>query len=226
MEKINQIFSVWLFALEAQLQSVKTNLKQSFRRLALLSFSTLFSACIFVTTCVFATTMTLTDSEISQQLHHTFSQNKSLAALKITPIVIQGTAHLKGRVSSIYQAIELVDLATKNNGVKDVNTSELILKTTNKPILVTDDLYIETVLKDLYEKNQVFGPQKLDALGINIDSQNGLVILKGEINERRSHLSPQEYRERVSKAIKLGKGLKGVNGMDVSKLVLVVEYSE
>lgn len=201
-------------------------MKTILSRCAPLVLSTLFSGCIFVTTCVFATTMTLTDTEITSRLHHEISKDKDLSGLKIHPLVIQGVVNLKGTVNSIHQVIDLIALTEKMEGVTGVDTKNLILKTTQKPLSITDDLYISEKLKDIYEKNKVFGSRDLDALGISVDAKDGTIILSGQINERRSNLNPEEYRAQMKKAVELARKLKGVQDIDTDKLVLVVQYTE
>lgn len=126
-------------------------------RYTLLSLSTLLSLCIFTAPYVFATTMTRTDTEITSQLYHQLSHEKSLPLLKIKPLVIHGVVKLQGMVNSVHQAIALIELTKKIEGIKEIDTSHLILKSTKKPLLVTDDLYINDKIKCIYEKNKVFG---------------------------------------------------------------------
>ncbi len=193
---------------------------------ALLVLSTLFSTCVFVTTGAFATTMTITDTEINGRLKHTLSKDEVLSSLKINPIVNLGVVTLKGRVSSADQAMRLIELTEQMQGVKDVNTKQLILKTNNRPISVTDNIYIMAKLKDLYEKNKIFGDHNLNKLGVSVDATDGVVTLSGGIKERLAHITPEQYREQVKTAIKLAKQTKGVKSVNHDDLVFIIEYIE
>jgi len=143
-----------------------------------LSLSTLLSTCIFATSASFATTMTLTDTEISSRLKHAFAQNPALSGLKITPLVHQGQVELKGAVQYTSQAIEVIEVAEHMQGVKSVDSKQLILKANNRPITAADDIYINAKLRKIYEQNKVFGEKPLDKLGISVDTTDGVVKLK------------------------------------------------
>lgn len=202
------------------------HLIKSKHTLVLLALSTLLSACVFVTTGAFATTMTITDTEITGRLNHELSKDKGLSTLKIHPLVNRGVVTLKGTVNSADQAMKLIELTEQMQGVKEVDTSQLILKINNRPISVTDNIYIIAKLKGVYEKNKIFGDQHLNKLGISVDATDGVVTLSGEINERLANITPEQYRDQVKTAIKLAKETKGVKSVDHSDLVLIVEYVE
>jgi hyperosmotically inducible protein len=150
-----------------------------------------------------------TDSDINSAVQSKIAADNTVSNLNIKVATTQGEVSLIGVVDTDQQASALVQLASSTTGVKDVNTSQLVVKNSNQPFT---DLFITAKIKGIFIREELFGNNSVPLMTINIETKNGVVYLTGSaVNQAQ-----------INNAVKLTKTVKGVNKVD--NKIKIVKY--
>ena len=117
-----------------------------------------------------------------------------------------GNVVLIGNLDTDDQADKVVSIANSTEGVKDVNTDQLLVKNSNKPL---SDTYITAKVKGLFTKEKLLGNKDVAVTSISVETKNGTVYLTGKVDNS----------QQAKNAIKLAQSVKGVKNVD-SKIVV------
>lgn len=137
------------------------------------------------------------DSIITNSIQSQIKDNATLSNLNITVSTKRGVVKLSGNIDSDSQASSLVELAESTIGVKDVDTANLKVKSSQQP---WKDTLITAKVKGTFIREEVFGTKDIASINLSVETKNGVVYLTGAIDNK----------EQIANAIKLIRGIKGV----------------
>jgi len=141
------------------------------------------------------------DAKITSTANKLLKASKTLSKEKITVSTAQGVVSLQGTVDSDSQASSAVELVQSIRGVNDVDTSNLNVKDSQQPFT---DMYITAKVKGLMIREKLFGHTNIAAMGISVETNNGIVYLTGHIKDQAQ----------VKNLINLIQGVKGVTKVE------------
>jgi hyperosmotically inducible protein len=147
------------------------------------------------------------DTAITTGVKNAISNNASLQGQTIDVTTQNGVVTLKGTVDSDSQATSAVEMAQSIVGVKDVETTDLNVKDSQQPMT---DAYITAKVKGILIREKLFGDKDIAALGMSVETKDGVVYLTGHIDNKAQ----------VKNAIKVLEGVTGVKKVvyDVKKI--------
>ncbi len=178
---------------------------------------TCISACLLASTQGLATTATtsssdsntsatvsgaaLSDQSIVREIKHRFSANKEVSGVKVEVNSQDGTVDLSGHVATDDQASVLVEIAESVPGVKDVDSPNLVIKSSKQPFT---DSAITAKVKGTFVREEVFGKGTVAPFSIHVETKNGEVFLTGTADNQTQ----------IDNAVTLSKAVKGVKNVD------------
>lgn len=143
----------------------------------------------------------ISDSTITLKIKAKYFNNPLLNPLDIKVTTIHGFVHLSGIVDTSMQYETAVILAEDTDGIRDVNSSDLIVKSSPTP---TNDTIITAKIKGIFLKNNIFKNDTMpESWTIHVETANGIVYLSGSVKDSAER----------DKAIHLVKSVKGVKGI-------------
>lgn len=145
-----------------------------------------------------------TDSDITSGIKAKFIADKTTSDLDVSVSSHDGVVKLAGNVNTDAEADKLIQLAGATQGVNDVETSQLHVKTSKHKIA---DTTITAKIKGLYVREKLFGDRDISITGINVETTNGIVYLIGTVDSQAE----------ADNAVKLAKSIHGVESVN-SKL--------
>ena len=137
---------------------------------------------------------TLGDSVITTKITAKFTKDRDLNPLKISVSTKNGTVALKGHVKNGAAFVKALRLAKNTQGVKSVETDDLIIKPVNTAIT---DAYITAKVEAAVLKAKVFDDESIPLVGINAQTTNGTVILSGKVKSNQSILAIVKWTNKV-----------------------------
>ena len=144
------------------------------------------------------------DSDISSGIQSQFAADKTTSDLNVKVSSKAGVVMLKGKINTDAEADKLIQIAESTQGVKDVNTSQLMVKESKHSM---SDTAITAKVKGLYVRDKLFGDKDISMMGVNVETINGIVYLTGTV----------ETQPQADNAVKLAKSIHDVKKVE-SKL--------
>lgn len=128
----------------------------------------------------------LEDSVITTKIEAKYTQNGELNPLKIFVSTKNGVVTLKGHVKNKQALVDAMQLAKSTAGVKRVECDDLEVKSVNTAIT---DTYITAKVEAAILKAKVLDDESIPLVGINAKTNNGEVILSGQVKQDKSILA-------------------------------------
>ncbi len=144
----------------------------------------------------------MTDAAITTNIRTTMLTNQSASSFNMNVSTENGIVSLDGTVDSDAQAAALIQMVQSASGVKDVNTSKLLIKQNNHSLA---DIAMVAKVKGLFIREKLF-TQANEPMGIHIEAKNATVYLTGVANSE----------EQAHKASALAQSVSGVKKVDVN----------
>ncbi|MCW5588414.1 MAG: BON domain-containing protein [Legionellales bacterium] len=145
----------------------------------------------------------LTDSVITTKVKAKILADKTLNPLNISVTTENGVVTLNGQVDSDTEYEQAVSLAQSTDGVNDVNTNDLNVKSSDSPMT---DLGITARIKGKLMRDKLFSHKKIAYWGFSIETQNQVVYLKGKVNSN-------EIKNNIIQVVKSVDGVKSVEDL-------------
>lgn len=176
-------------------------------------FSSLFRLTIIAAIVVFAqpalanshtekaTVSASHDAAIVSTIKAKFANDKAVSDLKILVSSKAGIVTLGGKVNTDEEARKVVEIAESTPGVKDTDTSHLVIEESKQPIM---DTFIIAKVNGAFAREKLFGDKDISVMSVNVDSKNGVVYLTGTTYTK----------EQANNAVKIAKAVKGVKRVD------------
>ena len=143
-----------------------------------------------------AVEVAIEDSAITAAVKTKMAANSIISALDIKVETTKGVVKLEGNVKTTAEADTAVEIASSVEGVSDVDASHLHVQSNNHSLT---DSFITAKVKGIYIKEKVFGDKDIALTNIHVETNKGIVYLKGEAS-----------REQANNAERLAKLVKGV----------------
>lgn len=143
----------------------------------------------------------LDDSAMTVKIKAKIAAEKSLSVFKVGVETTNGIVTLTGNVNSDADASKVIEIAESIDGVKDVDASQLTITQSTQPLT---DVAITAKVKGLYIKEKLIGEKDIAALGINVETNNGVVYLTGSADNQ----------QQIRNAIKIAQSVSGVKKVD------------
>jgi hyperosmotically inducible periplasmic protein len=144
----------------------------------------------------------MTDAAITTNIRTAMLTNQSASNFKMNVSTENGIVSLDGTVDSDAQAAALIQMAQATSGVKDVNTSHLIIKQNNHSLA---DIAMVAKVKGLFIREKLL-TQTNEPMSIHIEAKNATVYLTGVANSE----------EQAHKAFALAQSVIGVKKVDIN----------
>lgn len=144
---------------------------------------------------------TVSDSVITGKVKAGLVANKMTHATDISVATNNGVVSLSGTVGTDIEATTAVEVAQSTDGVKDVDTSNLTVTSSNQPLT---DSYITAKVKGMFIRNNMMGNgETIPWHKIKVETKQGVVYLKGKV----------ERASQVDKAEQLARSVDGVTNV-------------
>lgn len=148
---------------------------------------------------VFAKT---TDAEITSSVETKIAADNTLSGQDIKVSTKNGVVSLTGTVENNAQAGQAVELASSVSGVKDTKVTDLkISESSEQPFA---DTAITAKVKGTFIREKLFGDKDVSAMGVSVETTNGIVHLSGTVDNRTQ----------ADNAIKLARSVSGVKKVE------------
>jgi hyperosmotically inducible protein len=149
------------------------------------------------------------DAEITSRVESKISDNASISKSDIKVNTTEGVVVLKGDVNTEKEANTAIEEAYSVPDVKDVDTTDLMVKSAEKSEHPYKDSYITAKVKGSFVREKLFGDKSVDVSGVSVETKDGVVYLSGTA----------DTEAQINTAISLAKKIKGVT--DVQSTVVV-----
>ncbi len=146
-------------------------------------------------------TPTITDTVITAKVKTKVALDKSISVFNIGVNTKNNIVYLDGQVESDSQAEALIEIAQGTDGVKDINTDNLHVKTSQRPIV---DTLMTAKVKTLFIQKKLFTNASISPADIHVETINGVVYLTGVVKNQAT----------IDNAIKLAKSIRGVTHVE------------
>jgi hyperosmotically inducible protein len=166
----------------------------------LMKYGFIFFISLFISSYVFAQS---SDSTITSDVKNRIAADKSLEGTNVIVKTTNGVVTLSGTVASETQATKATEVVQSLNGVKDVDTSHLKVKDSQQPLT---DAFITAKIKGIFIREKLFGDKDIAAMGITVETNNGIVSLGGTADSQ----------VQANNAIKLARSVSGVKNVKSS----------
>lgn len=137
------------------------------------------------------------DGLITETVKNKLSNDPVLSKVILNIQTENGLVYLKGTVDSETEANTAAELAQSIDGVKDVNTSRLNVKSSKQPLT---DSYITAKVKGKFIQKKVFTSSEVAAMSIKVETNNGIVLLSGTADNV----------DQINNAIEIARSVSGV----------------
>lgn len=161
-----------------------------------LSFMMLFALQTYATTA----NVVVSDSVITSKVKSKVAMDPGISVFKVSVSTRKGVVYLTGKVNSETDADALIQIAQSVNGVSDVNTYNLRVKGSQKPLT---DTAITSKIKGLYVRDKLMG-REIAPIAVHVETNNGIVYLSGNVDNQLQS----------DNAIRLAKSVKGVKRVE------------
>lgn len=168
-------------------------------RIFLLIFTILFSMPNFAVDSHQQTSSEV-DLEITRAINKRIQDDKLLSTDKVVINTQDGIVSIVGIVNSNTDAESIIQIASSTERVRDIDTRQLYIIESSQPFA---DMIITAKIKALLLKEKLFGSEDIPLMGIEVESNNGIVYLSG------ATLNSQQ----VNSAIKIAKSVQGVKNV-------------
>ena len=168
---------------------------QHVRRIMLLAFFLLGTA------SAFAQDEPIADSVIIAKIEAKIAMDQSLSIFKLNLDVTNGIVTITGNVNSDSDASAAIEIAQSTDGVKDVDASKLVIKHSSRPFA---DMAITAKVKGKFMEQKLFTDKDISALGISVETINGVVHLDGTVDNSLQ----------ADNAVKIAKSVSGVKSVE------------
>jgi hyperosmotically inducible protein len=143
-----------------------------------------------------------TDEIIVQQIKLIISADKSLyypGSVKI--FCHDNVVSLVGRASTGKEASQLAEIADSIKGVRDIDTSKLIVQESSHPLM---DTLITLKVKTKFLQHRLFGAPKVPFATLSVETTDGTVYLSGQVANQTE----------LTNAIKIAHTIQGVKHVE------------
>ena len=161
---------------------------------------------LFISMAGIHSVFAMPDSDITKSISNQISSDATLSGVKIIVHTSNGNVALQGAVNSDAQASTITEIAQSTDGVKDVDTSQLTVKSSNQPFT---DSFITAKIKGKFIQQKLFGNKDISAMSIIVETNDGIVTLSGTADDQNQ----------INNAIKITKSVSGVKSVE-SKIKL------
>lgn len=128
----------------------------------------------------------LNDSVITTKITAKITRSIKLNPLKISVSTHDGIVKLAGSVENATAFFEVIKIVKETTGVKYVNSDELEIKHMNT---VFTDVYITAKVQSAILAAKLLDDETIPLVGINAITENGVVTLTGELENKESILT-------------------------------------
>ncbi|MDF1826723.1 MAG: BON domain-containing protein [Legionellaceae bacterium] len=125
----------------------------------------------------------LSDSVITTKITSKITESKNLNPLKITVSTDHGNVTLRGNVKNREAFVETLRLVKATQGVEAIDTDDLNINDINTSIT---DAYITAKVEAAVLKAKVLDDESIPLVGINANTNNGVVTLSGAVQNNDS----------------------------------------
>jgi hyperosmotically inducible periplasmic protein len=143
----------------------------------------------------------LDESTVTTKIKAKIAAEKSLSVFNLGVTTTNGVVTLTGTVNSDADASKAIEIAESTDGVKDVDASQLAITQSTQPLT---DVAITAKIKGLFIKEKLFGEKDIAAMGITVETNNGVVYLTGNADNS----------QQIKNAIKIAGSVSGVKKVD------------
>lgn len=150
---------------------------------------------------------TLSDKDIIKTIKNKIATNPTTVKTKVSVTSIDGKVILSGTVDTNTQADEIIQMSSSTEGVKNVNTDEFQVKSSEQPL---SDSFITAKIKGLFLREKLFTNTDIPFWEIKVDTRDGIVYLAGTADSK----------EQAANAVKLAKEIDGVKQVNSSISIL------
>lgn len=154
----------------------------------------------------------LDDVIITTSLKFKLINDPSISAFDVGVTSNHGEVIIIGTLDSKTQAEALAEMANSIPGVKKVDISNLKVRESKQPL---GDTAITTKIKALFLTNKLTSKKDVPALGIGVETNNGVVYLSGKVDNA----------DQANNAISIAKSVDGVKGVE-SRLQIIAKEPE
>ncbi len=137
------------------------------------------------------------DTRIVSNIQNEIESDSTLKGAQIQIVSTDGDVELMGNVTSDAQAERVTEIAQATPGVKDINTSKIMVNGSQHPV---DDSMITAKIKGKYLQKKLFADKDVAAFTITVETTDGIVTLSGKADNQ----------EQINNAIKIAKSVHGV----------------
>ena len=161
-------------------------------------FLQLFSALImFIGACNIPYAMEgdiMKDTAITAAIKAKLAADEVVSAADIKVETKDGVVMLTGDVKSKAAAEIAIDIAGSTQDVADIDASGLLIKGSRQPFA---DAIITSKIKARYAQEKVFGDKPIKVLGIHVETNDGEVVLSGEVDNAAQIENAKRFAENV-----------------------------
>jgi hyperosmotically inducible protein len=153
------------------------------------------------TTTVTTAPATTNDTTITNDIKTKIANDATVNKTNVDVSTVNGVVNIAGVVNSESEASTLVQIAQSCQGARDVDTSKLTVKDSKQPFV---DAAITAKVKGVFVREKLFGKEDISAMGIKVETNNGVVYLTGTV----------ESKAQSDNAVSLAQGVKGVKQVE------------
>ncbi len=146
--------------------------------LLLSTFFLIFSVNIFADTIDQSVVSYVSDSITTAFIKTKLAVDKNINNSDVNVTTTNGVVTLAGAVNSQFEIAELKQLAASTSGVKQVDTTNLIIKKSRQPF---KDCWITLKTKLFFLKEKLINKKQLPFFAIHVETHNGIVYLSGNV---------------------------------------------
>ncbi len=139
-----------------------------------------FIFALSITNAAYASSNYLDDAMITANVKEQIANHKNLSVFDVSVSTENGVVFLQGRLGSTSEAASLVEVTEAVDGVKDVDTTRIVVKESQQPF--TDSM-ITAKVKGMFIREKLFGKGSVPLQGISVETTNGVVYLKGRADK-------------------------------------------
>jgi hyperosmotically inducible protein len=143
------------------------------------------------------------DSTITKRIESKLSTDSTLTGMHINVSTNKGIVTLTGSVDATTQGSTAAEIAQSTDGVKQVDTTKLIVTGSTQPIT---DTFITAKIKGMFIQKKLFSDQDIAATSITVETNNGNVLLSGNADNQTQ----------IDNAIQIAKSITGVKNVESS----------
>ncbi len=137
------------------------------------------------------------DTAITTAIKAKLATDEVVSASDVKVETNNGVVVLTGDVKSKLAAAAAIDIASSVQNVIDIDASGLLIKGSSQPLA---DTIITSKIKARYAQEKVFGDKPINVLGIHVETNDGEVTLRGEV----------ENTDQIENAKRFAENVKGV----------------